>query len=440
MGDRGTQDAALVRAAARGNADAFGQLFEHHLAAVFEAAWVVLRDREEAARVARDTFVDAWADVADLPADSVGAWLLDGARDRAVDWLRVNDPDRTVVPLATDAPPPAGIGPVLRSRIVASLELRSVPTKGRVMTAGKSRLRRQPKVAPLRSPEPQWPPSKVAAEPPVTEGPGPVPAPPTIPITAAADPPAVPGAVPAHGPPTPPGGSSRGVLPTFGVSTPVGTPRTPGPRPSHRRKPTRKPNPAADFLSTTKGRATLGATACLLVVAFFLFQRPPGDDSSNLPTGQQGALASETTTSTQAPGLSGGPTTTAAATTAPTTTVPGTTPTTRRTPPTTARPSTPAPAPQPTPAPRPSGSKPTIGSFSGTIAPWASGMCSGSGQAVQMWWSSEGGTSARVRPDGGSWASVNEDLGYHNGCAQPGATWHLEVANSAGTASASFTP
>ena len=55
-----------------------------------------------------------------------------------------------------------------------------------------------------------------------------------------------------------------------------------------------------------------------------------------------------------------------------------------------------------------------------------------------MWWTTSEATSVRVRPDGGSWTSVNPGMGYYKGCSVPGARWYLEASNSAGTVTASF--
>lgn len=415
-----------MRSAARGSGDAFGQLFEHYLAAVFESAWVVLRDREEAARIARDTFVDAWADVSQLPADSVAQWLLDGARDRAVDWLRVNDPERVVPPLAPDAPPPAGVGPVLRSRIIASLELRGVPTRARAIPVGKARRRRQPKAPPAAAPIPQWPPARADAAAATATGAGVEP--PTIPI---APPPAPVADGQLYGPPTPP----RGVLPTFGVPASVATQRPdPNPVPAPRHKVAAQGSPV-DLLGSTRGRVALGAAACLLVVGFFLFQKPPGDDSPALPSGQQPALALPT--STPLAPSSSGPTTTAATTTTPTT-EPGTTATTapRRSTPTTAAPQQPAPT-SPRPS-SPSEPKPDIGSFGGFFTLYTDGQCSSGSRGLSLWWSVDNADSARIRPEGGQWSSAAVPLGYATKCSKPGTRWFIEATNSAGTSSSSF--
>lgn len=418
-----------MRAAARGSGDAFGQLFEHYLPAVFEAAWVVLRDREEAARIARDTFVDAWAGVAQLPADSVAQWLLDGARDRAVDWLRDNDPERVVVPLAPDAPPPASVGPVLRSRIVSSLELRGVPTRARTIPVGKARRRRQPQAPPAAAPIPQGPPDRAEAA-----GAAPPIEPPTIPIasssSSSASPPAPDG--PRFGSPTPPRG---GVLPSFGVATSVGAQRRGPPAPAPRRKAPAQGSPV-DLLGSTQGRVALGAVACVLVVGFFLFQKPPGDDSPALPTGGQEPAMALPTSTTLAPGSAAGPTTTAAATTAPTT-VPGTTPTTApRSSPTTAAPQQPAPtSPRPTSPPAP---KPDIGSFGGFFTLYADGQCRSGSRGLSLWWSVDDADSARTRPEGGQWSSASVPLGYATKCSKPGTRWFIEATNSGGTSSSSF--
>lgn len=107
------------------HADVFGALFERHLGEVFATAWQVVRDREVAAEIARDTFADAWGE--HLPEGDVPEWLYDRARARARDWLGESG---APVALAVARPePPPHIGPVLRARIVTALEVRGVPTR-----------------------------------------------------------------------------------------------------------------------------------------------------------------------------------------------------------------------------------------------------------------------------------------------------------------------
>ena len=99
-------DAALAGAAADGNRDAFGLLFERHLPAVFDAAWHVLHDREVAAEIARDTFAAAWRHIDAVPPEAFAESLLDSAHHKAGVWLEAN-PQAA----ATAAAPPTGDPP-----------------------------------------------------------------------------------------------------------------------------------------------------------------------------------------------------------------------------------------------------------------------------------------------------------------------------------------
>ena len=69
-GNAPVDDIELARWAAHGNHSAFGMLFDRHLVAVYEAAWEVVQDPELAAEITRDTFVDAWDAIAELPAEA----------------------------------------------------------------------------------------------------------------------------------------------------------------------------------------------------------------------------------------------------------------------------------------------------------------------------------------------------------------------------------
>jgi len=124
-GNAPVDDIELARWAAHGNHSAFGMLFDRHLVAVYEAAWEVVQDPELAAEITRDTFVDAWDAIAELPAEAFVEQLLDLARHNAFAWLTAN-PGGPV-----DAPPlPApSLGPGLRTRIVGSLDALGVPVR-----------------------------------------------------------------------------------------------------------------------------------------------------------------------------------------------------------------------------------------------------------------------------------------------------------------------
>jgi RNA polymerase sigma-70 factor (ECF subfamily) len=89
-------DEELIARARQGDREAFGDLVERHQQAVFRAALVVLRSREDAEEVVQDTFVSAYRKLDAFRGDSsFRTWLLAIAWNRAVDrrrrvrgWLR----------------------------------------------------------------------------------------------------------------------------------------------------------------------------------------------------------------------------------------------------------------------------------------------------------------------------------------------------------------
>jgi RNA polymerase sigma-70 factor (ECF subfamily) len=127
-GNADVHDEALARAAAGGDRDAFGTLFERHLPAVFAAAWLVLHDRAVAAEIARDTFIGAWKHAGAVTPVAFSDSLVASAVHKAHAWLDENPQglDIANAPI-TDDPP--NIGPVLRARIVTALEVQGIPTK-----------------------------------------------------------------------------------------------------------------------------------------------------------------------------------------------------------------------------------------------------------------------------------------------------------------------
>lgn len=100
-------DAALARAAARGDKKAFGQLVDLHKRAVFGLCVRLLRDPEESRDAAQETFVRAYAAVATYDAAQPFApWLLRIARNHCLDLLRRRVPASAQVQL--DAEPEDG--------------------------------------------------------------------------------------------------------------------------------------------------------------------------------------------------------------------------------------------------------------------------------------------------------------------------------------------
>lgn len=129
-GNTDVHDEVLARAAAGGDRDAFGTLFERHLPSVFAAAWLVLHDRVVAAEIARDTFAAAWQHVGAVEPAAFASSLVESADHKATAWL--NENPQALATANTPIPDePANVGPVLRARIVTALEIHGIPTKPR---------------------------------------------------------------------------------------------------------------------------------------------------------------------------------------------------------------------------------------------------------------------------------------------------------------------
>lgn len=100
-------DAALARAAAKGDKVAFGRLVDLHKRAVFGLCVRLLRDHEEARDAAQEAFVRAYGAVATYDAAQPFApWLLRIARNHCLDLLRRRVP--AAVQLQLDAEPEDG--------------------------------------------------------------------------------------------------------------------------------------------------------------------------------------------------------------------------------------------------------------------------------------------------------------------------------------------
>jgi len=79
----------LAKAAFRGERDAFARLVETHHRAVFALCYRMLRNRDEAADAAQETFVRAYAALGSFDADQPFApWVLRIARNHCLDALR----------------------------------------------------------------------------------------------------------------------------------------------------------------------------------------------------------------------------------------------------------------------------------------------------------------------------------------------------------------
>ena len=90
MGAVASDDAALVAAAAKGDADAFRTLVDRHLSSVLAVARRMLRDDAEAEDVAQETLLRLWrsADSLDVSALGLRPWLRRVVSNLCVDRMR----------------------------------------------------------------------------------------------------------------------------------------------------------------------------------------------------------------------------------------------------------------------------------------------------------------------------------------------------------------
>jgi len=90
MGAVASDDAALVAAAAKGDADAFRTLVDRHLSSVLAVARRMLRDDAEAEDVAQETLLRLWrsADGLDVGAMGLRPWLRRVVSNLCVDRMR----------------------------------------------------------------------------------------------------------------------------------------------------------------------------------------------------------------------------------------------------------------------------------------------------------------------------------------------------------------
>lgn len=102
-----TGEAALARAAAKGDRKAFGQLVDVHKRAVYGLCFRLLRHPEESRDAAQETFARAYASLSTYdPAQPFTPWVLRIARNHCLDVLRRRLPDAQRVEL--DAEPRDG--------------------------------------------------------------------------------------------------------------------------------------------------------------------------------------------------------------------------------------------------------------------------------------------------------------------------------------------
>jgi RNA polymerase sigma-70 factor (ECF subfamily) len=86
---RRRSEAALVRAARRGDAAAVDELFRRHWPAAYRAAYLVVGDRAAAEDIAQEAFLKAVAALDRFDRRRpLGPWLHRIAVNRAIDWVR----------------------------------------------------------------------------------------------------------------------------------------------------------------------------------------------------------------------------------------------------------------------------------------------------------------------------------------------------------------
>ena len=108
-----TPDPALLERMTRGDAGAFGQLYDRHAKGVYSLALRVLRDPQDAEEVVQEVFAQSWrlAGRYDPRRATVAGWLTMQAKSRAIDRLRGRQsrPQRVsdAADSLTDLPDPA---------------------------------------------------------------------------------------------------------------------------------------------------------------------------------------------------------------------------------------------------------------------------------------------------------------------------------------------
>lgn len=100
-------DAALVRAAQAGSADAIDELFRRHWGAAHRAAWLVVHDAAAAEDIAQEAFLSALRALDRFDRRRpLGPWLHRIVVNRAIDWSRARalrpEADLVSEPSSTD--------------------------------------------------------------------------------------------------------------------------------------------------------------------------------------------------------------------------------------------------------------------------------------------------------------------------------------------------
>ena len=101
-------DPALMIQVAKGDQEAFGQLYERSSSLLFTLLLRIIGNQSEAADLLQEVYLEAWRKASNYEADrgSPMAWLITLARSRAIDRLRaLNARGRDLTASLEDVPP-----------------------------------------------------------------------------------------------------------------------------------------------------------------------------------------------------------------------------------------------------------------------------------------------------------------------------------------------
>ena len=111
-------DAALVRAAQRGSADAFAELFRRHWPRAHRAAWLVVHDAAAAEDVAQEAFLSVLRSLDRFDRRRPFApWLHRIVVNRAIDWARAHELRRELAAAGAAEPPRAAAPATARAPV-----------------------------------------------------------------------------------------------------------------------------------------------------------------------------------------------------------------------------------------------------------------------------------------------------------------------------------
>src|SRR5215472_512434 len=90
------EDAALVRAAQKGDTDAFEELVARHRDKIYARAFSMMRNEDEALDLSQEAWVKAWQRLAQFQGDSsFGTWMTRIVINLCLDQLRKRKRQRT---------------------------------------------------------------------------------------------------------------------------------------------------------------------------------------------------------------------------------------------------------------------------------------------------------------------------------------------------------